>query len=135
MERGGHIWLTVTRGEREVIVTVRDAGIGIPAEALPAIFDMFTQVDRSLEKSQGGLGIGLTLVRQLVEMHGGNVEARSEGEGKGAEFVVRLPMASVVPLRSPANDHGEQRARTGACRILVADDNRDAAEKRAPCCG
>jgi len=128
MERGGHIWLTVTRGEREVIVTVRDAGIGIPADALPTIFDMFTQVDRSLEKSQGGLGIGLTLVRQLVAMHGGNVEARSEGQGKGAEFVVRLPMASVVPLRSSASDQGEQRACTGACRILVADDNRDAAE-------
>jgi len=128
MERGGHIWLTVIRGEREVTVTVRDAGIGIPADALPTIFDMFTQVDRSLEKSQGGLGIGLTLVRQLVEMHGGNVEARSEGAGKGAEFVVHLPMASVVPLRSVADDHGEQCARAGACRILVADDNRDAAE-------
>jgi signal transduction histidine kinase len=128
MERGGCISLTVTRGEREVIVTVRDAGIGIPPDALPTIFEMFTQVDRSLEKSQGGLGIGLTLVRQLVEMHGGKVEARSEGEGKGAEFLVRLPMASVVPLRSPPNDHGEQRARTGAFRILVADDNRDAAE-------
>src|SRR4029079_14255794 len=76
MERGGHIWLTVIRGERKVTVTVRDAGIGIPADALPTIFDMFTQVDRSLEKSQGGLGIGLTLVRQLVAMHGGNVEAR-----------------------------------------------------------
>ncbi len=100
MDRGGHIWLTSTRGEREVTVTVRDAGIGIPPEALPSIFDMFTQVDRSLEKSQGGLGIGLTLVRQLVEMHGGNVEARSDGQGKGAEFVVRLPMASVVPLRT-----------------------------------
>ena len=72
---------------------MRDNGIGIPAEMLPRIFEMFTQVDRSLERSQGGLGIGLTLVKRLVEMHGGTVEARSEGPGQGSEFVVRLPVA------------------------------------------
>ena len=76
-----------------MVIRVKDTGIGIPAEMLPRIFDMFTQVDRSLERSQGGLGIGLTLVRRLVEMHGGTVEAHSDGPGKGSEFVVRLPVA------------------------------------------
>ncbi len=98
-DRGGRIWLTATHREKEVTVTVRDTGVGIPAEALPSIFDMFTQVDQSLEKSQGGLGIGLTLVKRLVEMHGGTVEVRSEGEGKGAEFTARLPTVSVVSGR------------------------------------
>jgi signal transduction histidine kinase/DNA-binding response OmpR family regulator len=127
MESGGHIWLTTALGDKEVVVTVRDTGIGIPADALPAIFDMFTQVDRSLEKSQGGLGIGLTLVKQLVELHGGKVEARSEGEGKGAEFIMHLPVVSLGPAPQPKADD-EQQARAPACRILVADDNRDAAE-------
>ena len=128
MDRGGRIWLTTAREGKEVVVSVRDAGIGIPEEAMPAIFDMFAQVDRSLEKSQGGLGIGLTLVKQLLEMHGGRIEARSEGQGKGAEFIARLPMAAVEPPRQAANDAGERSVTGGACRILVADDNRDAAE-------
>ena len=80
------------------MVSVKDSGIGIPPEMLPKVFEMFTQVDRSLERSQGGLGIGLTLVKRLVEMHGGTVEARSEGHGRGSEFSVRrLPEA--LPLR------------------------------------
>ena len=91
--RGGHIQLNVERQGNEVVVTVKDTGIGIAAEQLPRIFEMFTQVDRSLEKSQGGLGIGLTLVKRLVEMHGGRVEAKSEGPGAGSEFAVRLPIA------------------------------------------
>jgi signal transduction histidine kinase len=128
MERGGHIWLTVTPEDHEVVVSVRDTGIGIPAEALPGIFDMFSQVDHSLERAQGGLGIGLTLVKQLLEMHGGRIEARSDGPGKGAEFIARLPVASVAPKGKPADTAGERRGRTPCCRILVADDNRDAAE-------
>jgi signal transduction histidine kinase/CheY-like chemotaxis protein len=128
MERGGHIWLTSTRGEKEVTISVRDTGIGIPPGALSAIFDMFTQVDRSLEKSQGGLGIGLTLVKRLVEMHGGSIEARSEGPGRGAEFVARLPVASVEEAPKLASVCEELESRSPACRILVADDNRDAAE-------
>jgi len=128
MDRGGRIWLTTGREGKEVVVSVRDAGIGIPEDAMPAIFDMFAQVDRSLEKSQGGLGIGLTLVKQLLEMHGGRIEARSEGQGKGAEFIARLPMATVEPLRHAANDAGDRSVTGGTCRILVADDNRDAAE-------
>ena len=91
-ERGGHIWLTVERQGNDVVVSVRDTGIGIAADQLPRIFDLFSQVDRSLERTQGGLGIGLTLARQLVEMHGGEVEAHSEGPGTGSEFVVRLPI-------------------------------------------
>ena len=128
MDRGGRIWLTTAREGKEVVVSVRDAGIGIPEDAMPAIFDMFAQVDRSLEKSQGGLGIGLTLVKQLLEMHGGRIEARSEGQGKGAEFIARLPIATVEPLRQAVNDAGERGVTAGTCRILVADDNRDAAE-------
>jgi signal transduction histidine kinase len=76
-----------------VIVTVRDNGVGIPADMLSRIFDLFTQVDRSLEKTRGGLGIGLSLVKKLVEMHHGSIEARSEGHGLGSEFIVRLPLA------------------------------------------
>ena len=83
-ERGGHIWLTAEREGEHVVVPVRDTGIGIAADQLPRIFEMFSQVDGSLERSQGGLGIGLTLVKRLVEMHGGSIEARSEGLGKGA---------------------------------------------------
>ena len=128
MERGGKIWLTVTPADGEVVVSVRDTGIGIPADALPGIFDMFSQVDHSLEKAQGGLGIGLMLVKQLLEMHGGRIEAKSEGSGKGSEFIAHLPVVNVVPPRQTANTADEPRARTLACRILVADDNRDAAE-------
>ena len=79
---------------------VRDSGIGIPAEMLPKVFEMFTQVDRALNRAQGGLGIGLGLVCRLVEMHGGHVEAYSKGVGKGAEFVVRLPLIATTNGRS-----------------------------------
>ena len=106
-ERGGHIWLTAERQGSDVVVSVKDTGVGIPPDMLPKIFEMFTQVDRSLERSQGGLGIGLTLVKRLVEMHGGSVEARSEGHGRGSEFVVRLPVvASAVRKVEPPTDRG-----------------------------
>ena len=90
-ERGGHIWLAAERRGEDVVVSVRDNGIGIPAESLRSIFDMFSQVDRSIERSTGGLGIGLALVKGLVEMHGGTVTAESDGAGKGSTFTVRLP--------------------------------------------
>ena len=92
-ERGGHIWLTAERHGSDAVVTVRDTGIGIPADMLPRIFEMFTQVDRSLERSQGGLGIGLTLVKRLVDLHGGTIMAHSDGPGQGSAFIVRLPIA------------------------------------------
>ena len=96
---GGRIRLAVARRDGQAVVSVQDNGVGIPAPMLPKVFDIFTQVDRSLEKSQGGLGIGLSLVKRLVEMHGGTVEARSDGHGTGSEFVVRLPVAA-----PPADD-------------------------------
>lgn len=93
-DAGGNIWLTVTVAGDGVAIRVRDNGLGIPPEALPRIFDLFSQADRSPDRTQGGLGIGLSLVRRLVELHGGRVEAHSEGPGRGAEFVVWLPCAT-----------------------------------------
>ena len=127
-ERGGHIWLSVELNGSDVVVSVKDSGIGMAAEQLPRIFEMFTQVDRSLEKSQGGLGIGLTLVKRLVEMHSGSVEARSEGPGQGSEFVVRLPLWVEAPaLQAPGAKH-EPEATQPSLRILIVDDNRDGAD-------
>jgi PAS domain S-box-containing protein len=91
-EPGGQVWVTAARDGDQVSVVVRDTGIGIPTDALPLIFDMFNQVDRSIERSTGGLGIGLALVRRLVEKHGGTVEAASPGPGQGSTFTVRLPV-------------------------------------------
>src|SRR5262249_12433923 len=91
-ERGGRARLTAERQGSDAVVTVRDTGIGIPPEMLPRIFEKFAQLDRPLERSQGGLGIGLSLVKALVELHGGTVHAHSDGPGKGSEFTVRLPI-------------------------------------------
>ena len=128
-ERGSRIRLTAdTANDAEVIVSVKDNGVGIPTEMLSKIFDMFTQVDGTLERSQGGLGIGLTLVKRLVELHGGAVEARSEGVGRGSEFIVRLPR--VAAYREPASAFLVHDDATTSSRyvVLVADDNLDAAE-------
>jgi CheY-like chemotaxis protein len=101
--------------------------VGIPPDVLPRVFDMFTQADTSMERSQGGLGIGLSLVRGLVEMHGGRVEAHSEGPGRGSEFVVRLPVA-LSPARGPEQEGGRGAgAHPSRYRILVVDDNEDSA--------
>ncbi len=130
-DRGGRIWLTVRREGDEAVISVKDTGVGIPAAMLPRVFDMFTQVDRSLEKSQGGLGVGLTIVKRLVEMHGGTVEAHSEGHGMGSEFVVRLPIVlSVVQERQEEGDE-QQDPPTARRRVLVVDDNVDAASSLA----
>ncbi|HEV3115475.1 MAG TPA: PAS domain S-box protein, partial [Gemmataceae bacterium] len=127
-ERGGKIWLGAERRGGEVIVSVRDTGIGIPADALPRIFDMFAQVDRSVERSTGGLGIGLALVKGLVEMHDGTVTAASGGQGKGSTFTVTLPALGrhAEPL-SAARADGAQAAAGSRRRILVVDDSRDSA--------
>jgi signal transduction histidine kinase len=101
MERGGHISITVQHLRNEVKVSVRDNGIGIPSNMLTQVFEMFTQVDQSRSRSQGGLGIGLTLVKRLVELHAGSVEALSEGPDKGSEFVVRLPCSLPAPINAP----------------------------------
>ena len=126
--RGGHIQLNVERQGNEAVVTLTDKGIGIAADQLPLIFEMFTQVDRSLEKSQGGLGIGLTLVKRLVEMHGGNIEAKSEGPGMGSEFVVRLPLVIATSRPQASDVEDELVDRASALRVLIVDDNRDGAD-------
>jgi PAS domain S-box-containing protein len=129
---GGHIWLTAERLDREVVVSVRDTGIGIPGEALPSIFDMFSQVDRSVERSTGGLGIGLALVKGLVEMHGGTVKAESAGVGKGSTFTVTFPVPAPLPRSAPVVPPQEDPTRIGpGRRILVVDDNRDGADSLA----
>jgi PAS domain S-box-containing protein len=92
-ESGGRIWLTARREETSAVISVRDSGTGIAADMLSKVFDLFTQADRTYERAQGGLGIGLTLVRSMVHMHGGSVEATSDGPGRGSEFIVRLPLA------------------------------------------
>jgi PAS domain S-box-containing protein len=126
---GGHIRLAVEERDGEAVIRVRDTGIGIPADLLPKVFDLFTQGDRSLDRSEGGLGIGLTLVRKLVRMHGGSVEAHSEGPGRGAEFVVRLPLLAVpsTPASSPDQD-AETSSQGSSRRVLVVDDNADSLE-------
>ena len=125
-DRGGSVELTAHRDRGEVVVVVGDSGIGIPADQLSRIFDMFSQVGSSLERSHGGLGIGLSLVRRLVELHGGSVEARSEGPGRGSEFVVRLPVMAAAAEPAAAIDPAAAAGSHGL-RILVVDDNRDAA--------
>jgi PAS domain S-box-containing protein len=121
---GGVIRLSLRREGRHAVVRVADNGAGIPADMLTRVFDMFTRVDRAIERLQGGLGIGLSLAKRLVELHGGTIEARSEGLWKGSEFIVKLPLADEAPKEDPAD---KARARLPACRVLVADDNRDAA--------
>ena len=127
--RGGKIWLSAEVAGDTAVVSVRDTGIGIPAASLPKIFDMFSQVDRSIERSTGGLGIGLALVRGLVEMHGGTVAAESV-DGNGSTFTVRLPIA--VTTNDVGGRTKQVQASTGdRLRVLVVDDNRDGAESMA----
>ena len=128
---GGEISVALERQAEEAVIRVRDTGMGISADLLPQVFDLFIQGERSLARSEGGLGLGLTLVRRLVELHGGTVEASSEGTGKGSEFTVRLP--------APAGQHAgeseavrDDRPRHGARRnVLIVEDNIDAAQTLA----
>jgi PAS domain S-box-containing protein len=130
--KGGHIWLTVEQGPEEAVLRVRDNGVGISAELLQKVFDLFTQGDRSLDRSEGGLGVGLTLVKSLVEMHRGRVEVHSEGSGKGSEFVVRLPILERRRERRQGNHQAETTRRSSISRrVLVVDDNVDAANSLA----
>ena len=125
--RGGHIRLAVDATAGAAVVSVADDGIGIPSAMLSRVFDLFVQVDPSLERVQGGLGIGLTIVRRLVELHGGTVEARSAGPGAGSQFVVRLAAVAGPPPAPDDPGEGRERALARCRRILVVDDNRDSA--------
>jgi PAS domain S-box-containing protein len=131
-EEGGRIRLNAERQGSDVIVSVKDSGIGIAAEMLPRIFEIFSQAKPALVRSQGGLGIGLSLVRGLVELHGGSIVARSGGPGQGSEFVVRLPVAAEMPIQEPARpveDNGQ--LPVPRRRVLIVDDNRDSADSLA----
>ncbi len=124
---GGRIEVRVEAAGGEALIGVRDSGVGIAPEMLPQVFDLFTQANTALDRAQGGLGLGLTLVRELVKLHGGGIEARSAGLGQGSEFILRLPL-----IATPA-PHGERRPKPRreagtALRVLAADDNVDAAQ-------
>lgn len=125
-DEGGTITVTVRQTSQHVSITIKDTGIGISSEALPRVFEMFVQ-ENATTRPHSGLGIGLTLVRSLVEMHGGTVEACSEGRGRGSEFTVLLPLASSTPASSD-NTILPIRREYGQTRVLVVDDNEDAAE-------
>jgi PAS domain S-box-containing protein len=122
---GGRIELVAGLEDQEVVFRVRDNGVGMRPEVLPRMFELFTQGDRALARSEGGLGIGLTLVRGLAEMHRGTVTATSEGPGRGSEFVVRLPAADVAAATSPAPPAPPLRAVEEGSRVLVVDDDGD----------
>ena len=126
---GGRIRVGAAREAGQVVVRVGDDGIGIAPDQLGRVFELFAQVDQSLDRSRGGLGLGLTLVRELVGLHGGSVEAHSEGLGRGSEFVVRLPLRDAPSAAVPVPAAPERAG--SALRILVVDDNRDAAESLA----
>jgi PAS domain S-box-containing protein len=130
-EKGGRITLRAGREGSEAVVRVSDTGAGIPADVLPRVFDLFAQAERTLDRAQGGLGIGLTLVKSLVEQHGGRVEAFSEGPGHGSEFVVRLPLPKDPLPVAPSSVARPPTAAKTAGRILVVDDNADAADTLA----
>jgi signal transduction histidine kinase len=130
-EPGGRIVLALERCDDDVVLRVTDTGIGIRPESLATIFELFAQVDRTLDRAQGGLGVGLTLVQRLVELHGGNVQASSTGPGQGAEFVVRLPLQPGMEQTSVESTGSAPGARTGGCRILLVDDNVDSAQTMA----
>jgi CheY-like chemotaxis protein len=125
---GGKITVTAVRQGAEVRFSIRDNGIGISAEMLPVIFQAFVQVDRSISRTRGGLGIGLTLAKEILDLHGGRIEARSDGPGKGSEFVVWLPAAAEKAGESaPSNGPEKGTGGPAPMRVLVVDDNRDAA--------
>jgi PAS domain S-box-containing protein len=131
-EREGHIQIVASRHRGEVVVLVRDNGMGIPLDLLPTLFDRFVQSKRTLDRSEGGLGLGLSIVRSLVTLHGGTVAVRSAGVGRGSEFEVRLPACDESALEPAASAAKSERADAAESRrILIVDDNSDAAEMLA----
>jgi len=130
-DRGGHVWLTVEQEGAQAVIRVRDTGIGIAPDDRSRLFEMFAQVDTSLERSRDGLGIGLTLVRTLVELHGGTVDVHSEGLGRGSEFTIRLPVAAGAARPASQRDVREAIPHSVRRRILIVDDSEDGAESLA----
>jgi len=130
-ERGGRIWLIAERGGDDAVISVRDTGVGIPAAVLPHVFEMFAQGEQTRGRALGGLGIGLALVKRLVEMHGGTVHAESAGQDMGSTFVIRLPAAAEVSPGSQPEPDGLGRMSPPSLRMLIVDDNRDAADSLA----
>ena len=128
---GGHIWLSLQQEGDHMVLRLRDTGVGIASDSLPHIFELFTQAPRSLDRSQGGLGVGLAVVRKLVELHGGTVEAQSAGLGEGSEFIVRLPVLSSPTGRSNTLAKPDDERSSSGWRILVVDDNVDSADSIA----
>jgi len=128
---GGKVWLSAEREGDSAVIRVKDSGIGIPAEVLPRIFDMFTQAGLPLERSQGGLGVGLALVERLVLLHGGTVSAYSAGAGQGSQFTIRLPLAQAQKVPAIERREPVLPASTKRCRVLVVDDNVDSVESLA----
>src|SRR5437762_6950915 len=128
-EDGGHISLSLEEEGDEAVLRVRDRGVGIAPGLLPHVFDLFTQAERSLDRSQGGLGVGLTVVQKLVEMHNGRVEVQSE-LGTGSEFTVRLPVSKPDPGPEELPTEGTA-PHVGSLRVLVVDDNADQADTAA----
>jgi len=128
---GGRIWLTASREGSEAVVSVRDSGIGIPQQMLPKVFDLFAQDTRTLDRAEGGIGIGLTLVRSLVGLHGESVHATSPGPGRGSEFIVRLPALPHDSRPEAADDSAEHSPWAPPRRILIVDDNVDSADSLA----
>jgi CheY-like chemotaxis protein len=127
--RGGHIQLSAKRVGNEAVIHVRDTGIGIPVANLSRIFEMFSQVSPPIERTHGGLGIGLALARGLVELHTGVIEVSSAGDGGGSEFTVRLPLSSTAEPNTSSPCAGQKALRGGArWKILVVDDNLDSAD-------
>jgi CheY-like chemotaxis protein len=127
---GGEVSLSAEREGPWLLLRVRDTGVGIAPDVLPRVFELFYQADHTLERTQGGLGVGLPLARRLIELHGGSIEAHSAGPGRGSEFVVRLPVAE-GGLAAPAEPARDSAAPAPPKRILVADDNADSAESLA----
>jgi CheY-like chemotaxis protein len=132
-EPEGQVWVMLQRESETAVLRVRDTGIGIGPELLPHVFDMFVQAEHGHDRAKGGLGIGLCLVRNLVEMHGGTISAQSEGAGKGSEFTVRLPAIADPPgpQTTPPQHTALQPPPAATRRILVVDDNVDAADSLA----
>jgi CheY-like chemotaxis protein len=126
--KGGNIKVTLTQESERAITKVIDDGLGIPQDMLPLVFEMFTQIDRNLDRAQGGLGIGLSLVRSLMQLHGGEVRAQSAGERAGSTFTISLPVVAEELAAVPASASAQTRAASRPLRVLVVDDNRDAAD-------